>query len=81
MEPSDYDEIPLCKMLYSVTGTGLLAEYSRWGLTTDQIMVTVHGSPCVPSPLLLIPNWYFGISTQATTYTSFAQCTLSEKTS
>jgi hypothetical protein len=26
MESSDYDEIPLCKILYFVTGTGLLAE-------------------------------------------------------
>jgi hypothetical protein len=31
MEPSDYDEIPLRKILYYVRGTGLLAEYSRWG--------------------------------------------------
>jgi len=26
MEPSDYDEIPLCKILYFVRGMGLLAE-------------------------------------------------------
>jgi hypothetical protein len=26
MEPSDYDEIPLCKIMYFVRGTGLLAE-------------------------------------------------------
>jgi hypothetical protein len=26
VEPSDYDEIPLCKILYFVRGTGLLAE-------------------------------------------------------
>jgi hypothetical protein len=29
-EPSDFDEIPLCKILYFIRGTGLLAEYSRW---------------------------------------------------
>jgi hypothetical protein len=26
MEPSDYDEIPLCKIMYFVRGAGLLAE-------------------------------------------------------
>jgi hypothetical protein len=26
MEPSDYDEIPWCKILYFVRGTGILAE-------------------------------------------------------
>jgi hypothetical protein len=26
MEPSDYDEIPLCKVLYFVRSMGLLAE-------------------------------------------------------
>jgi hypothetical protein len=26
MEPRDYDEIPLCKIMYFVRGTGLLAE-------------------------------------------------------
>jgi hypothetical protein len=26
IDPSDYNEIPLCKMLYFVGGTGLLAE-------------------------------------------------------
>jgi hypothetical protein len=26
MEPSDYDKIPLCKILYFVRGKGLLAE-------------------------------------------------------
>jgi hypothetical protein len=29
MEPSDYDEIPLCKVLYLARGTGLQAKQSR----------------------------------------------------
>jgi hypothetical protein len=39
MERSDYDEIPLCKILYFVGGTGLLAECRRWGRVKDQKMV------------------------------------------
>jgi hypothetical protein len=54
MEPCDYDKIALCKILYFVRGAGLLAEYSRWGRTIDQKMVAVHGSPCAPTPLILI---------------------------
>jgi hypothetical protein len=49
MEPSAYDEIPLRKIMYFVRGTGLLAEYSRWGRTIDQEMVAVQGSPCSPT--------------------------------
>jgi hypothetical protein len=54
MEPSNYDEIPLCKILYFVRGMGLLAEQSRWGCTTDQKMVAMHGLPCALTPLILI---------------------------
>jgi hypothetical protein len=45
MEPSDCDEIPLCKMLYFVVGTEILAEYSRWGCTIDHEMVVVLVRP------------------------------------
>jgi len=54
MEPSDYDEVPSCKLLYYVRGTGLLAEYSRWRRTIDHIMIVVHGSPCAPTSLILL---------------------------
>jgi hypothetical protein len=54
MEPRDYDEILLCKVLYFVRGTALLAEWSRWGHTTEQKMITVHGLPYVPTPLIPI---------------------------
>jgi hypothetical protein len=55
MEISDYNEIPLCKILYFVRGMGLLAELSRWGHTIDQKMVAVNGSPCALTPFVLIP--------------------------
>jgi hypothetical protein len=60
MEPSDYDKIPLCKILYSVRGTGLLAEQSRWRCTTDHNIVAVQRSPCAPTPAIpiLIQNRY-----------------------
>jgi hypothetical protein len=48
MEPSDYYEIPLCKILYFVRGMGLLAEESRWRGTIDQKMVVVRESPVRP---------------------------------
>jgi hypothetical protein len=54
MEPSDYDEMPLCKILCFVRCMGLLAEYRGWGLTLDQKVVAVHGSPCLPTPCILI---------------------------
>jgi hypothetical protein len=34
MEPGDHDNILLCKM-YSVGGTGLLAEQERWGIRSS----------------------------------------------
>jgi hypothetical protein len=49
MEPSDYDEILLCKILYFVRGTGLLVELNRWGRTIGQKMVAVHEAPCAPN--------------------------------
>jgi hypothetical protein len=54
METSDYDEISLCKALYFVRGTGLLAELNIHGGAIDQKMVVVHGSPCAPTPLTLM---------------------------
>jgi hypothetical protein len=45
MEPNDYEEIPLCKILYFVKGMGLLA----WRHTIGQKMVTVQGLPCAPT--------------------------------
>jgi hypothetical protein len=45
MEPSNYDKIPLCKIMYLFKGTGKLAEKSRGGHTTDQKMVMGHGLP------------------------------------
>jgi hypothetical protein len=53
MEPSDCDEIPLCKIRYFVIGTALLAEYSRCGRTVDHKMVAMQGSLCAPTALLL----------------------------
>jgi hypothetical protein len=41
MEPSDFEEILLCKILYFVRGTGLLAELSSWRCALNQNMVTV----------------------------------------
>jgi hypothetical protein len=32
MEPSNNDKIPLYNILYFVGGTGLLAEWKRWGM-------------------------------------------------
>jgi hypothetical protein len=54
MEPNNYDEIPLCELLYFVSGMGQLAESSRWECTIFQKMVAVHGSPSAPTPLILI---------------------------
>jgi hypothetical protein len=54
MESSNCNDIPLCKVLYFVRCTGLLAEWSRWWRTVDKKMVAVHGSPCAPTPLILI---------------------------
>jgi hypothetical protein len=54
MEPNDYDEIPLRKILYFVTGVGLLAEKISWGRTIDQKMVAMQGSPYEHTPLLFI---------------------------
>jgi hypothetical protein len=45
MEPSDYDKIPLCKILYFIGGKGLLAEGSKQGCTIDQTMVTLNTHP------------------------------------
>jgi hypothetical protein len=45
MEPSDYDKIPLCKILYFVRGTGG---------TQQMVMVAVHGSPCAQTQLILL---------------------------
>jgi hypothetical protein len=50
IEQSDRDRIALCKVLYFVGGTGLLAE---WKCTIDQKMVAVQGSPCAPIRLIL----------------------------
>jgi hypothetical protein len=36
----------LRKILYFIGGTGLLAEWERWGCTIDQKMVEVQGSRC-----------------------------------
>jgi hypothetical protein len=41
--------LPLCKILYFVGDTELLAEKRRWGCTIDQKVVEVHGSPCAPT--------------------------------
>jgi hypothetical protein len=54
MEPSDQDKIPLCKTLYFVGGTGLLAEWRTWEDTTDQKMVAVQESTYAPTPLSFI---------------------------
>jgi hypothetical protein len=48
MEPSNHDMIPLYKILYFIAGTGLLAEWKRWGCTIDEKMVTVQGTLICP---------------------------------
>jgi hypothetical protein len=53
METNDYDEIPLCTILFFVRGTELLEEECRWRRTIDQKMVAMHGSLRAPNPLIL----------------------------
>jgi hypothetical protein len=53
-EQSNDDEIHLCKILLFVRGTGLLAECRRWGRKIYQKAYAVQGSPCAPTPLILI---------------------------
>jgi hypothetical protein len=59
MEPSDYDEISLCKIPYFVRGTGLLAELSRWRCTIDRKLSWCKGRlvrpPC-PCPYSYVPS-------------------------
>jgi hypothetical protein len=54
MEPSDYDEIPLCKIVYCTWPEVRDYWWNRWGRTIGQKMVAMHGSPCAPTPLTLI---------------------------
>jgi hypothetical protein len=49
MEPSEYDDILLCKILCQRYGTG-----GRWEGTIDQEMVAMHRTPCASTPLILI---------------------------
>lgn len=53
IEPSMYNEIPLCKILYFARGMGLLAEKGRRGYTVDQKIVTMQGSIRSPTPLMV----------------------------
>jgi hypothetical protein len=48
MKPKDYDEIPECKILFLVSGGGLVVQWSRWGRTADQKMVAVQVLVCPP---------------------------------
>jgi hypothetical protein len=47
MEPSDYDEILFCKILYLFKRHGTTGGIKQ---TIDQKMVAVHGLPCAPPP-------------------------------
>jgi hypothetical protein len=55
MEPSDYDKIPLCKILYFIGGKRLLAEGSKQGCTIDQTMVNLKHPPHSYQFNLLVP--------------------------
>jgi hypothetical protein len=54
MKPSDYDKIPLSKILYFVGGMGLLAEWKRWGMNNRPKMIAVQGSLYAPIQFNLI---------------------------
>jgi hypothetical protein len=60
MQPSEHDKIPLCKVLYFVGCTGLIAEWESWGCKIDDKMIAVQGSPYDLNTLIvhsLIQNW------------------------
>jgi hypothetical protein len=47
-EPNNHDKIALCRILYFIGGTILLAEWDRWWCTLDKNMVAVQGLLYVP---------------------------------